>query len=57
MNVFSRELLLLGIVFLSILIFIWCFIAADLPEDFIGKVKASAKRDKEDCDGGVRDHR
>ncbi|MBB3122153.1 hypothetical protein [Pseudoduganella violacea] len=57
MNVFYRELLLLGIVFFGVLIFIWCFIAADLPDDFIAKVKASANQEEEDCDGSLRDHR
>ncbi len=57
MNVFYRELLLLGTVFLGVLIFIWFFIAADLPEDFIAKVKASTRQEEEGCDGGLRDHR
>ncbi|NVD97946.1 hypothetical protein [Massilia sp. BJB1822] len=56
MNVFSRELLLLGIVFLCILIFIWFFIAADLPDDFIAKARQTAKSEKGESDGSLRDH-
>lgn len=56
MSVDHRELLILGVVFVGVVVFVWKFIVADLPEDFLRKARAKVLPAKEGDDGRLRDH-
>jgi hypothetical protein len=56
MNVNQRECLLLLIVFIGVVVFVWKFIVADLPDDFLIKLRTKRQVPKEGDDGRLRDH-
>lgn len=49
-------LILLG-VFIALVVFVWKFICADLPDDFLGRLRREREASKEVDDGRLRDHR
>lgn len=51
----QREWLILFLVFVAVVGFVWKFIVADLPDDFLGRIQRERK--KEGDDGRLRDHR
>jgi hypothetical protein len=51
---FERTVLFVS--FVGCVVFVWRFIAADLPEDFLVIRKKKAREKKETGDGGVRNN-
>lgn len=50
------RLILLGS-FIGCVVFVWRFIASDLPDDFLTVAKKKVKEKKGADDGGLRDNR
>lgn len=46
MSAYFRELLVLGVVFVGIVVFVFKFIVQDLPDDFLSKCSERAKKSK-----------
>lgn len=57
MNVQYREYLILAAVFIAILVFVYVHIVADLPDDFLKRVRKGIKEKKGADRGGIRDNR
>ena len=57
MNSSLIEYLILGVTFCAVLVFVFKFIVADLPDNFLSKTNARLKRIKEEKNGRLRDHR
>jgi len=51
------EWVILAGVFIALALFIWKFIVADLPDDFLARLRRQREDLKEDEDGRLRDHR
>lgn len=49
--------LIVSAVFIGLVIFIWKFICADLPDDFLDRLRREHDVSKEGDDGRLRDHR
>jgi len=57
MKPFLPDWLIVVAVFICLFIFIWNFICADLPDDFLDRLRRERDVSKEGDDGGLRDHR
>lgn len=57
MNPDQREWLIIALVFVAVVVFIWKFIVADLPDDFLRRLHRDRSAPKEGDDGRLRDHR
>jgi len=57
MSVDQRECLILLVVFVAVVLFVFKWLVADLPDDFLQRVRPKLKQDKtEGEDGRLRDH-
>jgi len=56
MSVNQREVLILLLVFVAVIVFVFKWLVADLPDDFLQKVRPKPKQPKEGDDGRLRDH-
>jgi hypothetical protein len=56
MSIFSFGNLLPCLVLVAVAIFIWKFLVADLPDDFVSKLSERSSPVKEQRDGGLRDN-
>lgn len=57
MKTLLPEWLILAAVFVGLVVFIWKFICADLPDDFLGRLRRERDVSREGDDGRLRDHR
>ena len=57
MSTFLPEWVILASVFIGLVVFVWNFICADLPDDFLARLRRERETSKEDDDGGLRSHR
>lgn len=57
MKTLLPEWLILVAVFIGIVVFVWKFICADLPHDFLSRLRSERSASKEGDDGRLRDHR
>ena len=57
MSTFLPEWFILVSMFIALVVFVWKFICADLPDDFLARLCREREASKEVDDGGLRDHR
>lgn len=57
MSTLLPEWVIFASVFVGLVVFIWKFICADLPDDFLVRLRRERETSKEGDDGGLCGHR